>query len=71
MSKMKEMNSDLYEALCTLKHQCKMITSCDRCPLSLENEDGDVECIFESCRPGNLEIMERYYIGKGAIPYDN
>lgn len=66
MTKMKEMNPDLYDALCTLKHECKMIKDCRRCPLSLETVDGDAECILISSAPCNLTIVERYYVGKGG-----
>lgn len=66
MTKMKEMNVDLYEALLTLKHECKMIKDCQRCPLSLETVYGDAECILVSCVPCNLAIVERYYVGKGS-----
>lgn len=70
MQKMKEMNTDLYEALSTLKHQCKMIDSCAQCPLSYEHENGDIECLLISTRPCNLAIEERYYVGKGMIQND-
>ena len=64
---MKEMNTDLYEALYTLKYECKMIKDCKKCPLSIENVDGDVTCMLEICRPCNLAISERYYVGMGVI----
>lgn len=67
MQKMKEMNTDLYEALSTLKHQCKMVESCAKCPLSYEHENGDIECLLILCRPCNLTIEERYYVGKGVF----
>ena len=67
MQKMKEMNTDLYEAISTLKHQCKMVDSCAQCPLSFEHENGDIECLLILCRPCNLAIEERYYVGKGVF----
>lgn len=58
---MSVISAGVYDALLTLKKVC-ISNDCSSCPLSVVDRAGDLACIFQQYRPGNILIGERYFI---------
>lgn len=67
---MKPINEELYNHLQWLRSFCIDHRTCANCPLHVEEDDGDVYCIFQVARPCRIETRKHVSYGVHVIPFE-